>query len=174
MNTKELNEKLEKIKLLAMDVDGTMTDASMFYSAEGEALKRFSTRDGMGITLLHKAGIATAIITSENSEIARKRAEKLKIEHIIIDCRNKTGALNELAQKIGGTLENIAYIGDDVNDIKALKLAGVSACPIDAAGSVLSLVDYVSQFNGGRGAVRDFAEKILISQNKPIDLEENW
>ena len=105
MQSKSLNSKLLKVKLLVMDVDGTLTDSSMYYTENGEELKRFSTRDGMGITLLHNSDIDTAIITSENSEIARARAKKLNIKQVVTGCRNKLSALNENSLI---TLKNIA------------------------------------------------------------------
>lgn len=174
MISKELIEKLQKIKILCMDVDGTLTDGAMYYSERGEAMKRFSTRDGMGVTLLRRAEIQTAIITSEASEIAVRRAEKLDIEHIETGCRNKTEALGQLCAKLNLGYENIAYIGDDVNDIFAIRTAGVSACPSDAVDSVTRIVDYKCEKPGGNGAVREFCELILTAQNKSIVLNENW
>lgn len=169
-----LKDKLSKIKLLAMDVDGTLTDSAMYYSAEGEELKRFSTRDGMGITLLHKAGILTAIITSENSAIVSARARKLSIGKVVLHCRNKVGALRDLADEFGLTLNEIAFIGDDVNDLHAIEIAGASACPADATKCIIDASDYVCSKNGGYGAVREFCELILTTQNKKIVLDENW
>ncbi len=169
-----LNEKLKKIKLLAMDIDGTLTDASLFYSATGEMLKRFSTKDGMGITLLHKAGIKTAFVTSEDSPIVTARANKLKIDDVFLGCHDKSSALKELATKYNMTIENIAFFGDDVNDFHALNLAGFSACPNDAMQIIRENVDYVCRTNGGHGAARELAEMILLIQNKSIVLNENW
>ncbi len=174
MKLSELNEKLKKIKLLAMDVDGTLTDTSLYYSASGEELKRFSTRDGMGVTLLHRAGIETAIITSEMSPIVTARAKKLNIEKVILGCHDKSSAIKQLAESSGMELENIAFMGDDVNDYYALKIAGVSACPANAVDSIRSIVDYVCKNNGGDGAARELIELILLSQDKSIILTENW
>ncbi len=174
MQSKSLNSKLIKVKLLVMDVDGTLTDSSMYYSERGEELKRFSTRDGMGIALLHKSNIDTAIVTSENSPIARARAEKLNIRHVVLGCRDKLSALEKLAKKHSIALENIAYIGDDINDLHAIGVAGVSACPSDAVKVIKESTDYICKAKGGRGAVREFAELILKSQNKSTILPENW
>ncbi|MFP4368919.1 MAG: KdsC family phosphatase [Bacteroidota bacterium] len=174
MITKEISQKLSKVKLLVMDVDGTLTDSAMYYSKDGEELKRFSTRDGMGINLMHKAGLDTGIITSENSPIAKARADKLKIKHLVLNCRNKTDAFNRLCSELSLSHEETAYIGDDINDIHVMKLAGVSACPGDAADSVLKVTDYICRANGGNGAVREFCEIILSAQDKLITLEENW
>lgn len=174
MENSILIEKLKEIKLLVMDVDGTLTDAAMYYSDDGEALKRFSTRDGMGITLLKRGGIKSAIVTSEDSAISEKRALKLRIDHIFLMCHNKTDAVKELAEKLSISLENIAYIGDDINDGPVMKIVGVSACPADASRTILEIADYVCRFDGGNGAVREFIELILESQNKSITLTENW
>ena len=174
MDLKELDEKLKKVLLLVMDVDGTLTDGKVYYSKDGEAMKKFSIRDGMGIELLKKGNIETAILTSENSPIVSARARKLKIEHILLGSRFKKRDLEEFAEKINISLENIAYIGDDVNDIQAMRISGISACPSDSAQSVIDTVDYVCYHDGGDGAVREFAELILKSQNKSITLPEKW
>jgi YrbI family 3-deoxy-D-manno-octulosonate 8-phosphate phosphatase len=168
------NKDLKSIKLLVMDVDGTLTDCGMYYSANGEELKRFSTRDGMGITLLKSNNIETAIITSEESQIAKSRANKLKIGHVILGCKNKTEALKELALKLNLNLNEIAYIGDDINDENVMNICGYSACPSDAVQTILNTADYVCEHKGGNGAVREFCELILTSQDKSITLSENW
>jgi YrbI family 3-deoxy-D-manno-octulosonate 8-phosphate phosphatase len=174
MDSKTLNEKLVNIKLLVMDVDGTLTNAKVFYSSKGEELKEFSIRDGMGIELLKNAGIKTAIITTENSQIVTSRASKLKIENIILGSRNKKKDLIDLTEKLKLSMENVAYIGDDVNDIHAMEISGIAACPVDAVFSVKKNAGYVCKKGGGNGAVREFIEKILIAQNKSLLLPENW
>ncbi len=174
MNLYNLKERLSKIRLLVMDVDGTLTDGSMYYSSEGEQLKRFNVRDGMGIELLKKGNISTAIITSENSPIALARANKLKIENIEINCRDKSSALRNLASKLNMDLSEIAYIGDDVNDIHVMGICGFAACPFDSVESIKNIADYICKNSGGKGAVRELCEMILLSQNKSITLDENW
>ncbi len=169
-----LTEKLKKIKILAMDVDGTLTNGKVFYSKNGEELKIFSIRDGMGIELLRKAGIEPMIITSESSEIVTARARKLKIEYILLGSRNKKKDLEDFVNQKGIELENIAYIGDDINDIQAMKISGVSACPKDSNEFVLEIVNYICNSDGGNGAVREFIELILKAQNKSLTLPENW
>lgn len=174
MISKELDQKLKKIRILVMDVDGTLTDNAMYYSSKGEELKRFSTRDGMGINILQKNNIETAIITSESSQIAQARANKLNIKHVVLGNHNKTDAVKKLSKELEIELEDFAYIGDDVNDLMAMKQIGVSACPSDAVDSIIDIVDYHCKKPGGNGAVREFAELILKSQNKSILLTENW
>lgn len=174
MNTEEIASKCKKIKMLVMDVDGTLTDAKVYYSKNGEELKKFSIRDGMGIELLHKAGLASAIITSENSQIVIARANKLKIEHIVLGSRNKKYDLENLAEKLNLPIDEIAFAGDDVNDIQAMQISGLSACPADSVIAVKEIADYICNKNGGDGAIRELIELILIYQNKPILLPENW
>jgi YrbI family 3-deoxy-D-manno-octulosonate 8-phosphate phosphatase len=160
--------------MLVMDVDGTLTDGAMYFSPEGEALKRFSTRDGMGVTLLRRAGIDCAIITSENSEIARRRAEKLRIEHLILHSHDKTTDLLALMAQLQVPMEAVAYIGDDVNDGPVMRHCGLTACPSDAVEAIKDRVHYVCTAAGGNGAVRELAEMILTAQGHPITLPEGW
>jgi YrbI family 3-deoxy-D-manno-octulosonate 8-phosphate phosphatase len=174
MITNDVKEKLLKVKMLVMDVDGTLTDGAMYYSANGEELKRFNTRDGMGISLLHRAGIQTAILTTENTKIVEARAAKLKIDNVILGSRNKRLSLEVLLETTGFKSEEIAYIGDDVNDEPAIKMSGISACPGDAVEHIKGLVDYICKNPGGNGAVREFAELILKTQNQAVTLPEQW
>ncbi len=160
--------------MLVMDVDGTLTNGKVFYSKNGEEVKVFSIRDGMGIELLRKGGIMTAIITSENSEIVTARANKLNIEHVILGSRNKKQDLKDLSLKVGISIDSMAFIGDDINDIQAMQVAGIGACPKDSTEQVLMIADYICTHEGGNGAVRELAEKILLSQNKQITLPESW
>ncbi len=171
----ERNEdRARNIRLVVMDVDGTLTDGAMYYSASGEELKRFATRDGMGITLLHRAGIATAIITSENSPIVAARAAKLRIEDVLLGSHDKTTTLRDLARRKGLSAEHIAYIGDDVNDAHVMGICGLTACPSDAVSSIRDIANLVCSRPGGNGAVREFAEFILQAQGKPVTLPEQW
>jgi len=174
MNDANLHQKLQKIKCLVMDVDGTMTDSGVYYSAEGEQLKRFSIRDGMGINLWHRAGHISAILTSENSPIVTARAKKLTIQHVLLGSRHKTESVKKLALDLNLDLSEIAYIGDDINDLQAMKLVGVSACPSDAVDSIKNVALYTLSVLGGHGAVREIIDIILLAQNKPIILPESW
>ncbi len=167
-------KRAANIRLFVMDVDGTLTDGAMYYSAHGEELKRFSTRDGMGITLLQRAGIECAIITSEMSAIVSRRAEKLRISEVVLGCHDKSTTLTSMARRHGIAPEHIAYIGDDVNDEHVMTLCGLTACPSDASNSILAVAHIVCGARGGNGAVREFAEYVLLAQNKSITLTENW
>jgi len=176
VSTKDIQalEQLKNIKLLVMDVDGTLTDGSLYYSAEGHTLKQFHVRDGMGIVLLHKAGLSSAFLTSENSPIIQIRAEKLHIQHLIQHSRNKKSDIAHISKKAGVNMQELAYIGDDVNDELAMQCCGFSACPADAVERIKRIADYVCQNLGGHGAVREVIELILKAQGKSLTLEEEW
>ena len=169
-----LEERAKLVKVVVMDVDGTLTDGAMYYTAAGEYMKRFSTRDGMGVTLLRRAGIIPAIITSESSEIARSRAEKLGIQHVILGSHDKTASLMDLCDQLSVPVASIAYIGDDINDRNVMQLCGCTACPSDAVTSVREIAHYICKAPGGNGAVREFAELILTAQQQPVTLPERW
>ena len=156
-----LRSVLRNIKLFATDVDGVLTDAGMYYAESGDEWKKFNTRDGMGIKMLQAHGVVTAIITQEQTKIVARRAQKLKIEEVFQGITNKAEVLSALAQKHGIALEHIAYIGDDVNDLPALQMAGFSSAPADCVDEVRDVVDYVCEKRGGEGAVREIADRIV-------------
>jgi YrbI family 3-deoxy-D-manno-octulosonate 8-phosphate phosphatase len=157
-----LIEKAKKIKLVLTDNDGVLTDTGVYYSENGEELKRFSIRDGMGVVRLRKlCRIDTGIITGETSGSVKKRAEKLKISHLYLGIDDKSTELEKILAKYNLLAENIAYIGDDVNDIEIIKKTGLSACPNDAMDDVKGIVNYVCEKKGGNGAFREFAELII-------------
>ena len=161
MMNDSLSARLRKIKLLVLDVDGVLTDAGMYYSATGEELKKFNTRDGMGIALLRKAGIPTAIITSESSDIALRRAEKLRIEDVFLGAKDKVAALRELLAKHDIGFDQVAYMGDDVNDLGVLELVGLAVTVADGTEPVKKVVHYVTEKRGGEGAVRELCDLLL-------------
>lgn len=169
-----MDNRLKKIRLLILDVDGTMTDGAMYYSAEGDIMKRFYVQDGMGITLLQRAGIDVALLTSENSPIVLARAKKLGIRNAILGCRAKKQAVEDLAKSLQLNLDEIAYMGDDVNDEAPMKIVGAAACPADAVYVIRSVSHYVCACRGGHGALREFAEMLLKSQDKPNTLPHAW
>jgi len=153
-----------EIKLVLSDVDGVLTDGGMYYCERGNELKKFNTRDGMGFQLLKENGIKTGIITSEETYIVTQRAKKLKVDYLCQGKRNedKLAAAKEICIKEGISLENTAYIGDDVNCLELLLNVGMAACPADAADKVKRIpdIDILSK-EGGKGVFREFAEKIL-------------
>lgn len=153
-----------KVRLLATDVDGVLTDGGMYYSEQGEVLKKFNTKDGMGIELLRKKGIIPVIITQEESKIVLKRAEKLKVKEVYIGVEDKLQVIKELTQKYSLTLDNVAYVGDDVNDLAVLKEVGVSFAPSDATSEVQQVVHHVLSRKGGEGVVREAVQLILDNE----------
>ena len=155
---------LRRIRLFATDVDGVLTDAGMYYSESGDEWKKFNTRDGMGIKLLQRAGILTAIITQESTKIVMRRAQKLTIPEVHQGAFDKLGVLKALMTRHHLTFDQVAYIGDDVNDLQTLQAVGFSAAPADAMPVVLKAVRYVCSHKGGEGAVREVADLILSAQ----------
>jgi 3-deoxy-D-manno-octulosonate 8-phosphate phosphatase (KDO 8-P phosphatase) len=169
-----LAEAAAHVQLLVLDVDGTMTDGALHYTADGELMKRFHVRDGMGIVLWHRAGGRTAFLTSDPSEIITTRAAKLGIGYVLRSVRNKSLALKELSAQISIPLEAMAYVGDDVNDTAAMNLCGFRACPADAVEAIKRIAQFQSHSNGGNGAVREIIEFLLLSQNKAITLPDEF
>lgn len=152
-----------KIKLVISDVDGVLTDGGMYYSENGDELKKFNTRDGMAFQLMRERGIKTAIITSENTKMVERRAAKLRIDYLMQGKRNggKLEAAKEICEKIGIKLSEVAFIGDDVNDIELLEQVGFAFCPADAAESVRKLGRIIIlATKGGDGAIRCLNEHI--------------
>jgi 3-deoxy-D-manno-octulosonate 8-phosphate phosphatase (KDO 8-P phosphatase) len=150
-----------KIKILVMDVDGTLTDGKIYIGSDGEMLKAFNVKDGLGISKLRTNNIIPAIITGRESEILKRRSDELKIEELYQGIENKIGKLKELVERYKCNLSEVAYIGDDENDLQCMKVCGLSGCPADAVESVKEEVDIVCTKDGGQGAVREFIEYIL-------------
>lgn len=150
---------MAKIRLLVMDVDGTLTDGCIYMGAEGESMKAFHCHDGAGIRrILPAAGIIPAIITGRTSQIVANRARELRITRIYQGVEDKLPTLKALAEELGILPEEIAYIGDDINDLACMAYCGIVACPNDAARPIKAIADFVCPHDGGRGAVRDFID----------------
>ncbi|MBU0600437.1 HAD hydrolase family protein [bacterium] len=162
----ELKKRCQKIKLLAMDVDGVMTDGRMVLDSQGNDLKIFNVKDGVGIELLHQSSIKTAIITREISKIVTNRALKLKIVDVYQGMHEKVAAFKDLSDKYQIPYQEIAYIGDDLPDIPVLNLAGLSICPEDAILEVRKNCYYITKKSGGQGVIREVADLILKAQGK--------
>ena len=161
-----LLSRLKRIRLFATDVDGVLTDAGMYYSESGEELKKFNTRDGMGIKLLQRAGLITALVTQERTKLVARRGEKLMIPEVHQGVMDKLLLVREMAERHALSMEEVAYIGDDINDLATLKAVGFSATPADGLPQVAAAVDYVCRKKGGEGAVREIIEMILQAQHK--------
>jgi len=149
------------IKLFITDIDGVWTDGGMYYDQTGNELKKFNTKDSGGVLFLHLLKIPIAIITGESTKIIKYRAKKLKIDYIYQNVNNKFEVASMLCQSLNINLKNVAYIGDDLNDIKLLKEVGLSACPANSPDYVKKIVNWVLPVEGGDGAFRCFVEKYL-------------
>lgn len=149
------------IKLLAMDVDGTMTDGRIYIGENGEVMKAFDVKDGFGIVQFRKSGGIPVIITGRRSKIVEARCRELGITELYQGVDDKLGCLKEIAESLGIEREQIAYIGDDENDLECIRYAGFSACPADAVVAVRNAVDYVCKNEGGCSAVRELLQYII-------------
>lgn len=156
-----LISRLKTIKLLVMDVDGVLTDAGMYYSEGGEELKKFNTRDGKGIELIRNMGIKTAFITSEKTLLVERRARKLKIDFVFQGVSDKAEVLRKLMEDNNMAAENVAYVGDDMNDMDAMKAAGFSITPADGAKANRVIATYVCKIKGGQGCVREVCDLLI-------------
>ena len=165
----EIRRRAKKITLVLTDVDGVLTDTGVYYSAHGEELKRFSIRDGMGMDLLREQGIETAMMTREDSPRVAARSKKLELPYYFPGIMDKRAALADVLEKTGRKIEELAYIGDDVNDVdimEAIASKGLTACPGDAMPAAKKVAQYSANAAGGHGAFRDFAEWIMKYRNK--------
>ena len=158
---RQQNDTQAPIKMVLTDCDGCLTDAGMYYAEDGEEVKKFSTRDGMGFAMLREQGIATGIITGENVKLVARRAEKLKLDILEMGCKEKLAVIRRICEERKIRLENVAYIGDDLNDIEALSMVGLSCCPSDAMERVKVEAAYIAKAKGGEGVLREVAELVL-------------
>lgn len=156
--------KCRKIKLLLSDVDGVLTDGGMYYSRTGESLKKFNTRDGMAVKLLRNIGIPVIFITQEQSVISRKRINKVKATAIYSGITKKEDVLPKILKKFNIRKDEVAYIGDDINDLAIMKKVGFRTAPSDCEESIYNISDYVCTKNGGEGAFREVADLIISSK----------
>lgn len=157
-------DNLRKIKMFLTDCDGCLTDGGMYYSENGDELKKFNTRDGMAFEILRNMGIITGIITSENVNLVRRRGEKLKLDIVECGVKNKLEKVKHLAAKYKISMDEIAYLGDDINDLDVIKAVGVGCSVADALLQVKNAADYVTKARGGEGAVREIVEKIIYKE----------
>ena len=156
-----LIEKARKIKLVGTDIDGVWTDSKMYVTPDGEWMKAFSTYDGMATSMLRDKGIIVAILTGENSDVVLSRAEKLKIDEVYVDEHEKLKRLTYLTKKYEISMDEVAFIGDDVNDLEVLNVVGLSAMAGNSPILDQFSPDYVTTRHGGNGAFREFADIIL-------------
>lgn len=152
---------IPEIKMFLTDCDGCLTDGGMYYSEKGDELKKFNTRDGMGFKLLMKKGIVTGIITGEDVELNRRRAQKLRLDIIESGCKDKLSYIRKLCEEKNIDIQNVCYIGDDINDLDAIRAVGYGCCPADAAESVRNAAAYMTNAKGGEGVIREVVERII-------------
>ena len=158
----EINDNRKEIKLVLSDVDGVLTDAGMYYSESGDEQKKFSTYDGLGFRMLQEAGIKVGILTSENTNLNQRRADKLKLDYVFQGASNKLEIVKNLCSELKFDLQNVAYIGDDINDLELLREVGLAACPANARNEIKSISSiYQLTTKGGDGALREFVDLII-------------
>lgn len=161
-----VQEKAARVRLLALDVDGVLSDGRLYFSEDGQELKIFDTQDGHGLKMLQNAGIAVAIITGRNTQLVAKRASNLGIKHLLQGREDKLVALKELTTSLNIDLDEVAYVGDDWPDLPAILAAGLGVAVINAHPELRQRADYVTTLSGGRGAVREVCDLLLIAQDR--------
>ena len=158
-----MSGKLENIKLLILDVDGTLTDGGVYVTEDGKQFKKYNAKDGLGIRELVKSGFEVGIIShSMIAEMVTSRAKALGIQNCYVGMENKLKVLNGWCDTLNLKKEQIAYIGDDINDLEIMQAVGVSACPSDAHKRIMEIADIKLQRKGGEGAVREFIDEYLM------------
>jgi YrbI family 3-deoxy-D-manno-octulosonate 8-phosphate phosphatase len=168
---KIIRDKTKLIKIVATDVDGTLTDGGMYYSVKGDVMKKFHARDGMGVNLLRHRNIPTVVITKEKNPINKKWAKNMNIQKVYDGIQKKEKLLKTMCSEFKVKPDEICYIGDDVNDLELLKIVGLSVCPADANYLVKKESDVILECKGGRGALREITDLILsvnFSKEKKI------
>ena len=157
-------KKCEKIKILLTDVDGVLTDGGMYYSAQGDVMKKFHARDGMGVNMLRRNNIPTVIITKEKSQIVKRWAKKMNVIKVYDNVLKKELILEKISKKFLVSKSEMAYIGDDVNDLEIIKMVGFSATPKDGIEKMKKNVDHICHQKGGNGVLREISDLILLSK----------
>ncbi len=163
-----LKEKAAKIKIFLTDSDGCLTDGGMYYTEQGDEIKKFNTRDGMGFRLLRERNFIIGIITGEDRNLVRRRAEKLKMQEVHCGIVDKLSVVKEICEKYCVSLDQVAYVGDDINDVEVLKAVGLSFSVADAQAEAKQAADYVTEKKGGDGAIREIVDKFFI----PVAVEK--
>ena len=157
-------DRLSRVRAIALDVDGVLTDGGFWWGPNGEEFKRFCFGDVMGLSLARRAGFVLALISGEDSPLVDRYAEKMLINNVVKGCRDKGGALRQLSAKSGVGLDEFCYMGDDINDIPAMEIAGVSFAPANANALVLAHAQFVTTNPGGNGAVREMIDMLMAAQ----------
>ena len=160
----DISDKAKHVRLAAFDVDGVLTDGALYYTDAGEEFKAFNVQDGHGIKMLQESGVAIAIITSRSSKLVANRARNLGIDHLYQGVENKLDAMNELLTKLGLTLAEAGYMGDDVIDLPVRRRGGFAASVPEAPALVRQHAHYITRARGGHGAVREYCEVVMHAQ----------
>jgi len=166
LSQSELRSRLKSVKLVALDVDGVLADGRLFLGEDGREFKSFDVKDGFGIRALLLSGIYVAVISGRESEVVKRRCEKLGIKEVHQGILKKAEVLGKLLGEHGIEVGEACFMGDDANDLSVLKMVGLSACPSDAMADVQEACDYIASRKGGRGAIRELAELLLKAQGK--------
>jgi 3-deoxy-D-manno-octulosonate 8-phosphate phosphatase (KDO 8-P phosphatase) len=160
-----LSAQMACIRAIFLDVDGVLTDGGFWWGPNGEEWKRFSFADVMGISLATKAGLVIALVSGEDSPLVDRYAAKMRIRDVEKNCKDKAAAIRSLAERRGLSLSEICFMGDDINDLAAMDIAGLGAAPANARPEALQKAGFIATSNGGNGAVRELVEAILLAQN---------
>ncbi|PPS43575.1 HAD family hydrolase [Chroococcidiopsis sp. TS-821] len=163
VTTSELRSRLSQVKLLALDVDGVLTDGGLYYTETGEVFRKFNIKDGQGIKLLKQAGVEVAIITAKSALSTLNRAQDLGITHTFLGVKDKLSQLKILCQKLDISLSQVAYVGDDINDLEVLQAVGCPMTVADAMQANQNIAIYITKLPGGQGAVREICEMLIAN-----------
>lgn len=161
-----MNKQLQKIKYLVIDVDGTMTDAGIYYDEQGNEWKKFCTKDAAGFFAAHQVGIKIIVLTGRECYATTRRMKEMRVDFLVQNCKDKERYLEEFISQHQIQREEIGYLGDDLNDLSSMKLCGFVGCPSDACAEVKNIADYISEVRGGYGAVRNIIEFLLTERNE--------
>lgn len=170
MLSQEINNRIKKIRLFVMDVDGILTDGRIIYDDNGNQLKFFNVQDGLGIALLRRGGIESAIITAKSSKVVERRAKDFKLKYLYQDCSDKLKTFNSLVKKLKISPEEACYMGDDLLDIPVMKLVGLAISVPNAVLEAREAAHHITERQGGHGAVREICDLILKTQGKWEDI----
>jgi len=171
---KDITARARRIKLLLMDCDGVLTDGRLWLTSDGDEQKAFHARDGQGISLLHRAGLQTGIITGRTSSAVDRRAQDLKMSYLRQYAKDKIKALEEILAEAGVTTDECAYIGDDVGDIPVMRRVGLAVAVSDAVEETKQAAQYITALKGGQGAVREVCDLVLKAQGRWDELMERF
>lgn len=156
-------ESMPEIKMVLTDCDGCLTDGGMYYSENGDEMKKFNTKDGMAFKLLRENGITTGIVTGENVTLNKRRADKLKLDIYEPGCTDKVACIKKICAEKDIDIKNVLYVGDDINDRDVLALVGYGCAPSDAVDEVKVVAKYITRAKGGEGVIREITDKIILS-----------